>query len=380
MSAGPTHNAALSDLNRATPTLMALGLGIYAYTTLGLAIDRSGLFEDWLGATIFVSALIVGWLPTIFVHELGHAIAAQASGWRVWMFSVGPFVFRLYPHFKLEFGSPLAIDAGGFVLPAPKTEAANTKARGICVTAAGPFVSVAAALASYLCALPFIDGGGADLVLAGTLVAFSASSWGSAALTLWPFSTDGIPNDARKIWYSLQSSYLPSPRQYAAALTHHGFAREDFDPWIRDIAVAAHFKEVTLAERFLSAIESSDFANAREMLGDEPDPTLDLMRAYLDANVDGDTAAAEAKLMRTIVLQWEIGDHLRDLTLASLMAAAGEFENSHARLDMLQQALPYSPSRHSAWRVLVARAREKLPPRRGPWERAPLAPSAQGEA
>jgi hypothetical protein len=95
--------------------------------------------------------LVLASLLVVLVHELGHAIVGTALGMKLRVFSVGPFYWHIRSG-KWEFHFSLAriFNIGGATGVVPTT-LEHFRANEICMIAAGPFVSLIAALLS-LCA------------------------------------------------------------------------------------------------------------------------------------------------------------------------------------------------------------------------------------
>lgn len=100
--------------------------------------------------------IAVGMFVSIFVHELGHALAAMAMGMRVKLFQVGPFRGeQMGGRWKLKFEWAGLIGFGGGVASVP-VHMRNLRERMLVEIAAGPLASLLAGWAalSILLAVP----------------------------------------------------------------------------------------------------------------------------------------------------------------------------------------------------------------------------------
>jgi len=353
--------AAWRAVNRAIPRAIATLLGFLAVIALVKTAVESQWADGWPAALlVFVGAFALWW-PAIFIHELGHAIAAHLVGWRVWIFCVGPFVFELHPRLRLSRGALLEHDVGGFVLPAPKTAAQNTQWRDAVISAGGPAASFAAAALVYPYALALDGGAEIEQVLAGALLAFSASSLACAVLTAWPHAgKTGRPNDAASILRKI-GARPASPLTHGAALMHYGLDPKHFDPWIGAPVANAIHQQTTLAEQFVEAIAQDDVARAQDLLQGAAGDAVQVMRAYLDACIANDAAGGEAKLaaLGAFPAGWIIGARLRQLALVAIIAASGERDDAAKRLTRLAQDISRD-STHPHWNALIDRASAQL--------------------
>ncbi len=352
----------LPALNRAIPLYLAAGLSIYGFMLLLPIVFRSPVLDGWAGIIALFTLIGIGYLPAIIVHELGHAITAQMLGWRVWQFAAGPFVLSFRPRLSLRLGAPGVIDAGGFVVVAPRTAHANAKWRDIMVHAGGPIFSAGAAIALYPAAIRLSTGNDVEMLIAGALGAFCATSMGCAVLTLWPHADEsGRANDALKIFREARTSQRPDAITYAYFLSKRGFAAKDFDPWIAE-AAAAHEAANAASAGFLEALKASDTASAAAIAQALGGDHASILNAYLFAFVEDDPSGAEMLLssVKTTPGGWAIGRALRELTLAALHAADGEREAAAQRIEQLARALAEQPAPHAHWPALIAHARARL--------------------
>ena len=113
-------------------------LGAFA---LALGLLLAIVIDDYEPAKLAPLFMLVSWFPLIALHELGHAAAARAGGWRVHEIVVGfgrpaagftllgvPFIIKMYP-------------LGGYVSPGPASMRA-VRFKSAFVYAAGPGVEI----------------------------------------------------------------------------------------------------------------------------------------------------------------------------------------------------------------------------------------------
>ena len=134
-------------------------------------------------------------ITCIVAHELGHALAARAVGWEVYLIGVGPFVLRC---------RPLAIRKGwvfpgrriwGFTHVAPNVRERWTKLRAVAVYAGGSGMNLTLAAVVFGCER-FSNSTPSEsaLALTGTL------SLAIGVMNLVPFRLGrGTPSDGAKI-------------------------------------------------------------------------------------------------------------------------------------------------------------------------------------
>lgn len=87
--------------------------------------------------------ILAAWfLFDTFAHELGHAVAAKLSGWRVNVFAVGPIAYHLINHDFAILPRKQRQEFGGFVLPSPSSQEVWSRQRHIAISAGGPVANL----------------------------------------------------------------------------------------------------------------------------------------------------------------------------------------------------------------------------------------------
>lgn len=333
-------------------TALASGLAIFAII-LVLGIDtnnEANTFWRWV-------FLLAGWFPVVFLHELGHAIGAQAAGWRVLTFHVAPWAVRLRP-FSLSFAGYVGgQDVAGFVAAIPNTRSANTKWRETAFTAGGPiaswlcfalllaFVALASSTAPQTTPDNMVLSRGADLMvvrhtsdtpthafLLTLCVAFGFYSCACALVSTWPRLNDTRGANDGGLIVSLWREDRPTSLAYAYSLIQYGVPRRAWPPWIsEELAQArtdtsAHSLAVHFI-LFLACMMERDDAGARE--------TADALRAIsadaaatriaqglVAAVVDNNPSEADDQLAKVKNLEnaWPPVLRLRQIAIAAAMA------------------------------------------------------------
>jgi hypothetical protein len=152
------------------------------------------VFEEFSTRKLSVVFFILFWIPMLIVHELGHALAAKAMGWRVrevvigfgrtlWQWDIGETRIKV----KL---APVE----GYVLPAP-SDASAVRLKSALVYAAGPGAEIAVLLlllAVFGYDTVFNDSDQAGLIALKTLAFVILVG---AGFNLLPFRTDGAVSD-----------------------------------------------------------------------------------------------------------------------------------------------------------------------------------------
>lgn len=122
-----------------------------AYATLFAAfLAYASAFHDQSGLLLGFGCLIAGEFLSALVHELGHAAAALACGWRVVVFVVRPFGIQLPNRDLAIVPRGHEAGAGGWVGTVPRAAAVDTRRNWTIVLIAGPAASAALAIAAVL--------------------------------------------------------------------------------------------------------------------------------------------------------------------------------------------------------------------------------------
>lgn len=325
-----------------------------------------------LGAALALIGLFVGGFLSIVIHELGHAFAAWAVGWRVWIISALPVSVRL--GHAPRFTTALTQDVGGFVLGSPPTAALETRWRSIVFSAGGPLASLITGPLFIYWLTTFPPGMWESQHMAGVLAALLALAFHSsmsAAYTLWPLKFgDGRPNDMGMI---LAALFAPTPPQrerallWAEALFEYGVEPSAWPEWIREsveaAAQAADASPQALALGFAMAVDRRDLGLARRIAQSSDGEIAKVLRAYLRAEAgdadgaDDELAAVEDRDKIESVRHW------RTLTLVRAQALAGSHASARRALATLADELGASPVPQPFWETQLAHtdaALEKL--------------------
>lgn len=122
-----------------------------AYATVFAAfLAYASAFHDRSGLPLGFACLFAGEFVSALVHELGHAAAALACGWRVVAFVVRPFGIQLPNRDFAIVPRGHEAGAGGWVATVPRTAAADTRRNWSIVLIAGPAASALLAIAAVL--------------------------------------------------------------------------------------------------------------------------------------------------------------------------------------------------------------------------------------
>lgn len=220
-------------------TLISLGYG----TALNLPRSVPGMAVVVLG--MWVAA--VGWWIAVVVHEAGHAFAAWLVGWRTLTFVALPVGVRPRP-FSLAWMSRAKVhDAGGWVVPIPKSRAAMTGWRYIVIHAGGPVASLLLAAVALGLGIAWSAQTPEQAMLQrmptlGVILgALGYQSLIAALLTLLPSTRSGGKTDGDKVrteWREARDPGLLALGLVGAFSEHEGRLR-DTPVWLIDLARTA---------------------------------------------------------------------------------------------------------------------------------------------
>lgn len=394
-----------ADRSQGTPTANGLaGAQDWIVNALGWLIGFVGagaviLEADRDGGSLRAmwAFLLVGWAPVIFVHEFGHAFAAQAAGWRVLVFHVAPYAWRTRPQGFSFAGSLDGPDVAGSVIACPPTERERTKLREVIFVIGGPTFSLLLALVLVSWSLWGWSAQG-DIALIGMLrtafdptytpVAASADMWRAIVfatglyslagfvLSAWPqYGPEGPRNDAAILAYTLTMGVGPAPEaavDHAQMMWRLGIPPHHWPEWVhaglntlrRDTELApATYGIDTLVALDANAIDDvrSKVVHMREIYPDSIDiVTAD---AFVAACVDGDFEAAKNRLVERSDLneaQWWFTPYFWQLAHAAVAANAGDLAMRDARLEAVSRASLAQPFTHGFWLKQIARAKHAV--------------------
>lgn len=329
---------------------------------LGVVAIAAFTGRSGLGAAFAIVGLFIGGFLSIVLHELGHAVGAWLSGWRVWIISAAPVSWRI--GHGLRFSTQLSGDVGGFVLGSPPTDASDSRWRSIVFSAGGPLASLITGPAFIYWLTTFPPGSWDAPHTAGLLGAALALGFHSAyaaAFTIWPWkSPSGAPNDMLMI---LSALFAPQPDTqeraliWAEALFEFGVEPSAWPPWVREAVDARAMTAKAAPMSFAMAIEADDLTRAQAIAVARDDDEAKVLNAYLAAAAgDGHTAddwlasiSDRSKIAR--VTAW------RTLALALIQARAGAHASARRALDDFAEALGELPTPHPFWQARLAQAR-----------------------
>jgi hypothetical protein len=150
-------------------------------------------------------------------HELGHAVAATICGWRVIVFTVKPFAFRLPNPSLVLVGRRRFPKYAGFVASVPGELSVLTKPRRIAIIAGGPAASLVFALYLACMALLLRKASASSpelLFLAAVCAGFALHSLCVCIRALLPRTEGAFTSDGAKLLKLL--SKAPNPELRAA--------------------------------------------------------------------------------------------------------------------------------------------------------------------
>jgi hypothetical protein len=350
-------------LNRRAAEWVAGAVGLLAVVVLAGASS----WAEGLGAGLLFIGLLAGSFAAIVAHELGHALAAWAVGWRVWIISALPVCLRL--GFAPRLSAELRRDVGGYVLASPRTDAHDSRWRGVVVSAGGPLTSFALGAAPILWLMRFPAGSWETPQQAGLLgsaLAFSFYSLLAGAYSAWPVRmADGAPNDAGMIVEEIAGERdEPEARAafWAFLLFEHGIEPGAWPAWMREGVRSACAGPAPSALAvylgFAAALEAEDVGAARALVSGSAHDLAKVLRAYLLACVDDAPDAAEAELAAVEEdLDWDGLLRFRALALVRILAADGDDDGARRRLDELSAEIARAPTPEPFWERALTRAR-----------------------
>ena len=119
---------------------------LYLLSRMMRALNAFARYNDLPDAGI--ATWLLAWVASVFVHELGHLVAAKAVGFRISLFSVGPFALqRSDAGWKPRFDLTIMRRAMGMVSSTPRSSD-SLRSNRLFTTAAGPAASLLFALAA----------------------------------------------------------------------------------------------------------------------------------------------------------------------------------------------------------------------------------------
>lgn len=326
---------------------LLLQLPLYAFALWILMLYAIGVGNPGFSLPAGILEFVLGIYACIWIHELGHAAAALASGWRVVVFAVRPFAFHLVNREVARMRRSEDEELGGYVLAVPSRAGVATIGRDAWVTAGGPLANIAFGLILTSYAISLRPGA----LLGATLFAFGLQSFLVAGAALLPgrlgqHQTDGA---ALVRLYRRRADFgWVMPVAWLEALANYQVRLRDQPQWLLDLAEARLVgregaKRWFDARRIGRMLDSAhmDVAGARAALDaylaeHGADAWHSHCDVYLAAVWERDAGAA-ARL-------WQSKDEpflvpLRCAAEAAVAAQGGDAEGMKARLDAMDKAL-----------------------------------------
>lgn len=133
----------------------------------------------------------IGWLLVIFVHEIGHAVAALTGGWRLLVFAV----WRIGVHMPTRTLTwmPRNRENAGYVASVPRSLEAGTPRRWMWILAGGPAICVLFAVVALILRETWLrELDSPELIASNFGLALAIQAFASAIVPLIPFNnSDG---------------------------------------------------------------------------------------------------------------------------------------------------------------------------------------------
>jgi hypothetical protein len=345
-AAAARRPAARARLGTIVGFLLALAAGAALATlTLGplTELEPRGA-QKWALILALFPVLILG----LAAHEAGHALAGALSGFRLYLFVVGPLKLQRVGD-RLRAGLNRNVGLyGGAVVSAPPAEVAALRERFLRVVAGGPLASLALGLlalgASRALPVPRPGAGTAELVAYASLLVFATLSLGLALVTLTPNSLGGLPSDGARLLQlrrggpeaerdvaalALTSLSMAGrrPREWPAALTEQAAAGPDVGFYAPLGHLMAYQRALDAGEEARAGEELRRALAVREQLPAPYRPVLLLEGAYYEAAHRRNAAAARSWL-EGAARSPAVEAHVRLRAEAAVLAAEGDLEGA----------------------------------------------------
>jgi|GEM_PF-2293249 len=223
--------------------------------------------RTWVGVLVYLYVVLVGvaaWgtgsaalLPAMFsavasafvavvVHELGHAVAAIASGHRVLVFAARPFAWHVHNRRLVYMARKYEHDVGGFVFSVPVEPAGATLWRRRFTIVGGPLASALLAIGCLIYGAPALGvvapTGGLPAADPRFLV-FGLGIWSAwlTVLSLLPHPTQNYRSDGQQLWAMRRGLDVANYRLgVLAGYSKYTVRLRDWPAWLlRDIAAAS---------------------------------------------------------------------------------------------------------------------------------------------
>jgi hypothetical protein len=336
---------------------------------VGLVWFMGSSTSEFGPVTGWILALAGFWL-VIFIHELGHAAAALACGWKVAVFVAGNLGFHIHNREFAWVPRSKRLKLAGFVVPYPGSTEVWTKRRSILIHAGGPAASLVFAALLATTAVMLANRGqsnGFDVSrLAAGLALFS---FGTALMTLTPSGPGKPASDGQNIVRSLrrlEPEWLQTRGLVRLhALTSQNVRLRDLPSWmIEEAQTAAKNNDIlgrAVAALIIGIVLDTlpvDIQSARELIDEfrrsnGNNAWLACCDAYFTATWENDAIRGRALLWNE-----EVEEDLKPLALAAEAAVLAR-EGDQLRAKQLLIAMRTEVARKSAFTDLTFRDIER---------------------
>jgi hypothetical protein len=326
---------------------LLLRLPLYAFAAWIIVLYSVGVGNRNFSLPAGILEFVLGIYVCIWIHELGHAAAALASGWRVVIFAVQPFAFHLANREVARMRRDEDAELGGYVFSVPSRPGVATIGRKAFIVAAGPLANIAFGLILTGYAASLRPG----IWFGTTLFALGLQSFWIAGGALLPRAPAQYRTDGRSLlWlYRGRAEFARiMPVGWLEALANHQVRLRDQPQWLLDLAEARlagqegaeSWFDARRIGRMLDS-EQVDVAGTRAALDAYRDrhgtsEWYSYCDVYLAAVWEGDAGAA-ARLWQDAGKPFLVP--LRHAAEAAVAARSGDAEGMKVALDAMDEAL-----------------------------------------
>jgi hypothetical protein len=355
--------------------------GILRWSNLAVLVWWAGSFVAFVlygqafvaHPTVWVPLLCTaaGWFFVILIHEIGHAGASIACGWRVLAFAVKPVGLHLPTRTITLLPRSHMSDAGGYVASVPKSRAQGTVLRKAIIVASGPVACLALAAAALLLRQFWLRALDTQFLIQsnfGTAVAIQACL--SAFMSLLPYEN----SDGAQLLALLRRTpewEAQRPYGWARGMLDYNVRLRDLPTWLVVAQGELPFPE---RKRYLAGLEigrvldadQPNYPRARRMIDAYRaryggGAWLDSCDAYLAAVGEGDAEGAAARLWKGEPDPGLMA--MQHAASASVLAVQGDAVGMKRELAAMRRAnRAMSPYRNATFRDIERRIRAALRP------------------